>query len=205
MAASSPPPDQKDAENAVATLLRFIGEDPSREALRKTPARFLKFLEERCASLGKSPDGLLGQGCPQTPKLNGLIALTNFRFRSLCEHHLAEIEGVAFVGYTGGEKTPGLSRLADMARFFSLRPQTQERMAHDIGQYLEAQLRPTGCAVALIGRHSCLIAREPHNGQNAAVLFSSYYGGAMRKSDNPERLEFNALLAATNHAALLDA
>ena len=42
-------PTRAEAEAAVDLLIRWLGEDPSREGLRDTPARVVRAWEEFCA------------------------------------------------------------------------------------------------------------------------------------------------------------
>ena len=51
--------DRTAAEDACRTLLRYIGENPAREGLVDTPARFVRALDEHFAGYAVDPDSLL--------------------------------------------------------------------------------------------------------------------------------------------------
>lgn len=146
-------------EEMVRQLLRHIGEDPGREGLRETPARFLKGWTEWASGYNQNPkdifkvfeDGALGY--------DELIVVHNVPVVSKCEHHLADITGLAHVGYIPNGKIVGLSKLARLVDVFARRLQVQERMTVQIADTLMEHLQPRGVGVIVRASHACMSTR----------------------------------------------
>ena len=79
------------AEEAVTTLLRFIGEDPDRDGLRDTPARVVKAWREMTAGYDEDPAEILARTFDESS--DEMIILRGISFYSTCEHHLLPFYG----------------------------------------------------------------------------------------------------------------
>jgi len=139
---------------AVQTLLKSVGEDPTREGLIDTPKRYVKFLKEFC-----NPEPFNMTTFENEGSQNEMIIVSNIPFFSLCEHHLAPFFGTASIAYIPNEKIVGLSKLPRTLDMFSRKPQNQERITHDVAQYLMEKLNPKGVAVVIKARHLCVEMR----------------------------------------------
>ncbi|HMB43890.1 MAG TPA: GTP cyclohydrolase I, partial [Luteimonas sp.] len=87
------------AEDAVRTLLRWSGEDPTREGLLDTPKRVVKAYRDWFSGYGQHPRDYLARTFEEVAGYDELIVLRDIEFESHCEHHMAPIIGKAHVGY----------------------------------------------------------------------------------------------------------
>jgi GTP cyclohydrolase I len=173
-----------DGERAVEVLLRVIGEDPTRDGLRRTPARVVKALLEMTAGYSDSPADILSTTFAEHS--DELIVLRGIAFHSICEHHLLPFHGVAHVGYLPG-RVVGISKLARVVHCFARRLQIQERMTQQIAGAVETHLEARGAGVIIAAHHLCMGCR----GVNlpGTQLVTSAMLGTLR--NNPEtRSEF---------------
>jgi len=174
----------------VTQLLSLLGEDPSREGLRRTPARVersLQFLTE-----GYRQDaGRLLNGALYTVKHDEMVIVKDIDFFSLCEHHLLPFFGTCHVAYLPDRKVVGLSKIARLVEMFSRRLQVQERLTVQIAETLQEKLQPLGVAVVMEAAHLCMMMRGIQK-QNATAVTSSMLG-YFRTSDKT-RAEFLELI-----------
>lgn len=153
---------RQDAENAVAILLNFIGEDITREGLQDTPARVVRAFEEMTEGLRKDEDAFLSKVCRTfDAEYDEMVVVRNIPLISLCEHHLLPFTGVAHVGYIPGEKKKviGLSKIPRLIKFYATRPQIQEKLGVQIADALEKVLVPKGLGVWISSEHQCMSCR----------------------------------------------
>ena len=148
--------------NNVAEILRIIGENPQREGLRDTPARFERALIEYTRGYGIDPATLLKSFEDGAHSYDQMVVVRDVPFYSLCEHHLAPFFGTATVAYIPSDKAPrvvGLSKLARLVDCFARRLQVQERMTVQIADALRDALDPRGVGVLVRARHLCMESR----------------------------------------------
>lgn len=144
----------------MRTILSHVGEQPERQGLCDTPARFLRAMrDEWCAGYAQDPAELLACTFDETAKYGDMVVLSDIRFESHCEHHLAPIIGVAHVGYIPTGRVVGISKLARVVDVYAKRLQIQERMTVEIATAIEDALRPAGVAVMVEGEHHCMTTR----------------------------------------------
>lgn len=155
-------PSQQEAQEAVKTLLRWIGEDASREGLQQTPKRVVKAWQEYSTGYDKDPVSLLQQTFSEIQDYNEFILLRDIRFESHCEHHLAPIIGYAHVAYLPQKRVVGISKLARLVDIFAKRLQIQERMTAQIADAIQEALNPRGVFVMIDAVHECMTARGVH-------------------------------------------
>ncbi len=180
------PVSEKQALDAVRTLIEWIGDDPAREGLQKTPARVIKAMGEYYQGYGETPETHLQTVFSEIDAYDGIIALKKIPFRSHCEHHMAPFEGFVSVAYLPNEQVVGLSKLARLVADYSARLQIQERLTAQIGRALETTLKPRGVAVRITAQHSCMSKR----GIKAdGWLTTEFYAGAF-KTDRDLRQDF---------------
>lgn len=179
-----------EAENAVATLLRLIGEDPQRDGLLETPSRVVKALLEMTAGYDESPSDILSKTFAEHS--DELIILRGIDFHSMCEHHLLPFQGVAHVGYLPG-KVVGISKLARLVHCFARRLQIQERMTQQIASAVETHLEARGVGVIVSAHHQCMGCRGVR--LSSTQLITSSMLGTLR-SDADTRSEFLRLCGA---------
>lgn len=146
-------------EDDIRKLLKHIGDDPNREGLRETPARFLKAWEEWGKGYREDPAALFKMFEDGSNGYNELVIVHNIPVVSKCEHHLADIIGHAHVGYIPDKRIIGLSKLARLTDLFARRLQVQERMTVQIAETLMEHLKPLGAGVIVRASHACMSTR----------------------------------------------
>jgi GTP cyclohydrolase I len=175
------------AEKAVATLLRFIGEDPSRDGLADTPARVVKAWREMTSGYDDDPAEILSRTFDETS--DEMIVLRGISFYSTCEHHMLPFYGTAAVGYLPG-RVVGISKLARLVNCFARRLQIQERMTRQIAEAIETHLEAKGVGVVLRAHHLCMGCRGVR--QEETEMVTSSMSGKLRR-DPSTRSEFLGL------------
>ena len=173
-----------DIEDAIVTLLRWIGEDPERDGLRDTPARVAKAWREMTSGYDDDPAEVLARTFDESS--DEMIMLRGISFYSTCEHHLLPFYGEAIVGYLPG-RVVGISKLARLVECFARRLQIQERMTRQIAEAIETHLDARGVGVILRAHHLCMGCRGVR--QEATELVTSSMLGTLR-SDATSRSEF---------------
>ncbi len=142
----------------IRALLPLLGEDPQREGLRETPTRVGRMFAELTAGYRVNPERLLNDAVFHSD-YDGIVLVRDIEFYSLCEHHMLPFFGVAHVAYVPRGKIIGLSKIPRIVDMFARRLQVQERLTHQIADFLEQVLQPRGVAVALEGTHLCAVMR----------------------------------------------
>ena len=146
-------PSRKEAEEAVRTLLRWAGDNPSRPGLRGTPNRVVRAYEEYFRGYSQDPYELLGRTFDETDGYDEMVVLKDIPFASHCEHHIAPIIGKAHVAYLPDSKVVGISKLARLIEVFGKRLQIQEKLTAQIANTLNSVLEPKGVAVVIDAAH----------------------------------------------------
>ncbi len=155
---AAPRPSRAEAEAAVRTLIGWAGDSPAREGLRDTPARVLRAYEEWFGGYAVDPLQLLARDFDGAG-YDDLVLLRDIPLRSVCEHHMAPIRGVAHVAYLPGTRVVGISKLARLVDAYARRLQIQERLTGEIADALQQALQPRGVAVVLRAAHDCIASR----------------------------------------------
>ncbi|MDR7119017.1 GTP cyclohydrolase I FolE [Caulobacter sp. BE254] len=156
-AASPPVPD--DVQDAIRTLIRWTGEDPSREGLVDTPSRVARAWKEYCEGYGEDPALHLSRVFEEVGGYDDIVLLKDVPFQSHCEHHMAPIIGKAHIAYLPRDRVVGISKLARVLHGFARRLQVQERLTAQIADCLWDNLQPLGVAVILEASHACMSGR----------------------------------------------
>jgi GTP cyclohydrolase I len=184
-------PTRDEAEAAVRTLLRWIGEDPKREGLVETPARVARAFEEWFAGYADDPEDLLRRTFEETDGYDEMVVLRDVRFESFCEHHLAPIIGTAHIGYLPNRRVIGISKLARVVEAYAKRLQIQEKLTAQVANAIHAVLKPLGVGVVITATHQCMTTRGVH--QTGVSMVTSRMLGTFR-TDATTRREFLAMI-----------
>ena len=182
--------------DAVRTLLRWAGDDPSREGLLGTPDRVVRSYQEFFSGYGVDPVALLQRTFEETDGYDEIVALKDIRFESHCEHHIAPIIGRVWVGYIPDKRVVGISKLARVVEIFSKRLQIQERLTAQIANAVDEVLKPCGVAVVVKAAHHCMIDRGVR--KRGADLVTSRMLGVFRDQAQT-RQEFLSLVNSESH------
>jgi len=155
-------PTRDEAEAAVETLLRWMGESPAREGLADTPARVVRAWEEFCSGYGEDPAALLSSTFDEVEGYDDMVMLRSIRMESHCEHHLVPILGTAHIAYLPDRRVVGISKLARVLDSFARRLQTQETLTAQVADCIQTALQPRGVAVLIDAQHQCMTTRGVH-------------------------------------------
>lgn len=178
---------RQQAEEAVRTLLRWAGEDPSREGLLDTPKRVARAYGDWFSGYAVDPDDYLTRTFEEVAGYDEMIVLRDIEFESHCEHHMAPIIGKAHVGYLPKGRVVGISKLARVVEAYARRFQVQEKMTAQIADCIQRVLEPAGVAVVVEGAHECMTTRGIH--KRGVSMITSKMLGVFRE-DARTRAEF---------------
>ena len=170
---------EKEAEEAFEKIIKWIGEDPSREGLVSTPKRLIKAFKEYFKGYKEDPNKILEKTFGDVQGYDDMVIQKNISVQSHCEHHLAPIIGVAHIAYIPNLRVVGLSKLARVVEVFSKRLQTQERLTMQIANTLMESLDAKGVAVSIDAAHQCMTMRGIKKEQ--ATTITNYYLGQFKE------------------------
>ena len=160
LVASSPKiPVPDDVADAVKTLIRWAGDDPTREGLLDTPLRVARAWKEYCAGYDDDPSRHLSRVFEEVGGYDDIVLLKDIPFQSHCEHHMAPIIGRAHIAYLPKNHVVGISKLARVLHGFARRLQVQERLTAEVADCIWDNLKPQGVAVVIEATHACMTAR----------------------------------------------
>lgn len=179
------------AEAAVETLLKYIGENPSRDGLKKTPHRVAKALLELNVGYKQSPSEILSTTFEDA--CDEMVIVRDIRFWSLCEHHMLPFHGTATVGYLPKDRIVGLSKIGRLVHCFAKRLQVQERLTQEIANAMMDHLKPHGVGVIVKATHLCM---EMRGVKTPAEMVTSCLLGAFREPAT--RQEFLSMRSRLN-------
>jgi GTP cyclohydrolase I len=184
-------PSRVEAEEAVRTLLRWAGDDPTREGLLGTPDRVVRAYEEFFSGYDIDPVAFLERTFEQVDGYDELIVLRDIRFESHCEHHLAPIIGRAHIGYLPDKRVVGISKLARVLEAYARRLQIQEKLTAQVANTIQEVLQPRGVGVIIDAAHQCMTTRGVH--KPGMSMVTSRMLGSFR-TDPSTRREFLAIV-----------
>ena len=170
---------EKEAEEAFTKIIKWLGEDPSREGLKSTPKRLVKAYKEYFKGYDEDPTQILEKTFGDVQGYDDMVIQKNISIQSHCEHHMAPIIGVAHVAYIPNERVVGLSKLARVVEVFSKRLQTQERLTMQIAKTLMEALDAKGVAVSIDATHQCMTTRGIKKEQ--ATTITNFYLGKFKE------------------------
>ena len=169
--------DEK-AEEAIKTIIQWIGEDPEREGLKSTPKRVIKAFKEYFGGYKLDASTYLSKTFTEVEGYDDMVIEKNISIQSHCEHHMAPIKGVAHVAYIPSQKVVGLSKLARVVEVFSKRLQTQERLTMQVAKTIMHVLQPRGVAVTIDASHQCMTDRGIK--KEDATTITNYFLGSFK-------------------------
>jgi len=149
----------EDVQEAIRTILRWAGDDPTREGLIDTPKRVGRAWLEYCEGYQEDPSIHLSRVFEEVGGYDEIVLLKDIPFQSHCEHHMAPITGKASIAYLPKNKVVGISKLARVLHGFAHRLQIQERLTAEVAQCIWDNLEPQGVAVVVEAEHGCMTGR----------------------------------------------
>ncbi|MFC1808526.1 GTP cyclohydrolase I FolE [Candidatus Omnitrophota bacterium] len=181
-------------EQEVKSILKKLGEDPTREGLLKTPERVRDSLEFLTKGYKEDIKTLLN-GAVFTEKYDEMVIVKDIELFSMCEHHLLPFYGKCHVAYLPNGRIIGLSKIPRIIEAFARRLQVQERLTSQIADTLMELLNPLGVAVVIEATHLCMVMRGVEK-QHSVAVTSSMLG--VFRTDNSARNEFLSLIKSGN-------
>jgi GTP cyclohydrolase I len=181
------PVTREDAEAAVQLLLRWAGDDPTREGLRDTPKRVVDAYKDWFAGYNTDPGEYMRRTFEEVEGYDEMVVLRDITFESHCEHHMAPIIGRAHIGYLPASRVVGISKLARVVEGFARRFQVQEKLTAQIASCIQDTLRPRGVGVVIDAVHQCMTTRGIH--KRGVSMVTSHMLGTFR-DDSSTRNEF---------------
>jgi len=170
----------------ISSILKELGEDPSRDGLVKTPERVDRSLRYLTSGYQKSAEQILN-GALFDVAYDEMVIVKDIEVFSLCEHHLLPFFGKCHVAYLPNGKIIGLSKIPRLVDMFARRLQVQERLTTQIAETIREKIQPKGVAVVIEAQHLCMIMRGVEK-QNSVAVTSSMLG--VFKEDQNTRNEF---------------
>ena len=188
MSATEDRPDQ--IEDYVEGILKEIGEDPSRDGLKKTPHRYAKAIRFFTQGYDQNPAEVLTTALFDVD-YDEMVVVRDIDFYSLCEHHMVPFFGRVHVAYIPNGMVVGLSKIPRTVEIFARRLQVQERLTMQIAKTIDEVLKPKGVGVVVEAKHLCMMMRGVEK-QNTSAITSSLRG--VSESDQKTRSEFMDLI-----------
>jgi len=172
---TKPRPSRDSAEEAVRTLIAYLGDDPSRAGLVDTPKRVIDAYDELFSGYNDDPDAALSRTFEDLGDYDDVVMLRGINIHSYCEHHMMPFIGTAHVAYLPGENIVGISKLVRVIDIYARRLQAQESLTTDIATTIDTVLAPRGVAVMIEAVHHCMTMRGVAK-PNVATLTTRFTG-----------------------------
>lgn len=173
--------------DSMSTIMKTLGLDLSDDSLRETPDRLARMYVDEIFS------GLDYRNFPKVSVFENkmhfdeMVKINNITLTSTCEHHFVVMDGEAKVAYMPADKIIGLSKINRIVRFFSSRPQVQERLTQQILVALQTLLSTKNVAVTITATHYCVKARGVRD-QTSSTTTTAL--GGLFKQNPSSRHEF---------------
>ena len=151
--------DKKKIEKAVEMILEAIGEDPSREGLKRTPQRVAEMFEEVLSGYAQVPAKELRVHY-EKENYEEIVLVRDIPLYSICEHHMLPFFGKAHVAYMPHkDRVAGLSKIVRAVEALARRLQVQERLTKQIADTIMEAIAPQGVLVVIEAEHFCMTMR----------------------------------------------
>ena len=171
--------DNERVEKIIRELIIEIGEDPTREGLKDTPARIAKAYKEIFEGYDSNSELSV-----QFSEDSEVVIAKDIQFYSMCEHHMLPFFGKIQIAYAPNGRVFGISKLVRLVEKYAKRLQIQERLTKNIADELYSH-GVKGVAVMAEAEHLCMKMRGVKN--NARVS-SSAFRGIYEKQNQKEEI-----------------
>ena len=184
----------KNIQKHFRKIVDELGLDLEDDSISGTPYRVAKMYVKEIFS-GLDPDN--------KPKIslfenkynyNKMLIEKNINLNSTCEHHFLPITVKAHVSYISSGKVIGLSKLNRIVKYYSQRPQVQERLTTQIYNELKEVLDTESVMVVVEAKHLCVSSRGIKDYTSSTI--TEMYGGDFNIYN--KRDEFYKLLNSVN-------
>lgn len=174
-------------EEKFRDILNILGMDLNDDSLAGTPARVAKMYVQEVFQ------GLNPKNKPEVKLFDNkfqygeMLVEKNITVQSYCEHHFVPILGKCHIAYVSSGQVVGLSKLNRIVKYFSKRPQVQERLTMQIAEELRKSLNTEDVAVYIDAEHLCVSTRGIED-QGSSTVTTSYSGIFKKKRYREEFL-----------------
>jgi GTP cyclohydrolase I len=176
---------------AYSKIIGYLGEDPNREGLIKTPERIAKMMQFLTHGSELNPTEIL-QEAIFAEDYSEMVLVKDIELYSLCEHHMLPFFGKAHIAYIPNGRIVGLSKIPRIVDAFSRRLQVQERLTLEIMNCVHDAIKPLGVAIIIEAQHMCMMMRGVQ--KQSSVTTTSALTGEFQKVET--RSEFLNLVGA---------
>lgn len=184
---------RSEAERAVETLIRYVGENPARQELLQTPARFVRAFDEMFSGYKDDAAEILGTSFEKPDNYSDAVILRHIDYVSHCEHHIMPFTGRAHIAYLPSDRVAGISKLARLVDMYAKRLQSQEKLTAEIAAAIQEHLRPQGVLVLAEAAHECMTLRGAMKKDVSMITMQAL---GIYETDIKKREEVLALLRA---------
>ncbi len=180
----------KTIENHFRIILDELGLDLNDDSLKGTAYRVAKMYVNEIFG------GLDPRNKPKISlfenkyNYNKMLIEKNINLNTTCEHHFLPIIGIAHIAYISSGKVIGLSKLNRIVKYYSDRPQVQERLTTQIYNELITVLDTENVMVVIDAKHLCVTSRGIKD--DSCSTITEMYGGDFNVYN--KRNEFYKLL-----------
>jgi len=184
--ASGKPHVPQSVEDAIKTLIEWVGDDPAREGLVDTPKRVARAWLEYCRGYQEDPAYHLTRTFDEVGGYDEIVLLKDIPFQSHCEHHMAPIIGKAHIAYLPKNRVVGISKLARVLHGYARRLQIQERLTNEVASCIWQHLEPQAVAVVIQANHACMSARgvnTPGVGMTTSCMMGVFRSDAAARKE----------------------
>lgn len=180
--------------NAYENIIKNLGEDSSREGLKRTPERVAKAMQFLTHGYDLNPEEIL-KSAMFAEDYSQMVIVKDIEVYSLCEHHILPFFGKAHIAYIPNGHIVGLSKIPRIVEAFARRLQVQERLTTEIRDCIQKTLNPVGVAVVIEAQHLCMQMRGIQK-QNSVTTTSAFTGEFLKDTT---RKEFISLINSKLH------
>jgi GTP cyclohydrolase IA len=174
----------------VRRQMELVGEDPTRQGLRRTPVRVAEAMDFLTQGYDLDPMTVLNDALFDAVS-DEMVIVKDIDFYSLCEHHMLPFFGKCHIAYLPRKKVIGLSKLPRLVDVYARRLQIQERMTVEIANTVKKLINAQGVGVVIEAQHLCMMMRGVEK-QNSYAITSAMLGGF--RTDSRTRAEFLELI-----------
>ncbi len=158
-----PTVDRAKLAEHLREALRLLHVDLDDENVLDTPRRWAESLVAMTSGYDytdvKKLTTLFRKACSQADKNCQNMVVIGGTYKTLCAHHILPFFGHFIVGYIPEKMIIGASKIPRIVEVHMRRLQSQEHLAHDVGDTIDKILEPRGLAVWMGGVHMCMVMR----------------------------------------------
>lgn len=176
-----------DVKARYRSIIKDLGEDPSREGLLSTPERASKAMQFLTQGYHQDAEKIL-KSAMFKESYDEMVIVKDIEIYSLCEHHILPFFGKAHIAYIPNGYIVGLSKIPRIVDVFARRLQVQERLTEQILNCINNTLKPQGVAVVIEAAHMCMMMRGVQK-QNSVTTTSGFRGAFQNMETRNEFLK----------------